>query len=122
MEDRVIDLEIRLAYQDKKAGELEELVRAMAFRLDSVERELAELAGFDAQKSPGKIEQAFARISDVLLPPSLLPEDSTAVEIVAEGRIASVPFAGLQSPKDPARRLIETHAVTMITSAPAMSA
>jgi uncharacterized coiled-coil protein SlyX len=43
MEDRVVDLEIKLAYQDKKTGELEDLVRAMAFRLDTVERELADL-------------------------------------------------------------------------------
>ncbi|MBC8024813.1 MAG: CHAT domain-containing protein, partial [Steroidobacteraceae bacterium] len=82
----------------------------------AIERELADLAGLDAQQAPGKIEQTIARISVVLLPPTLLPEDSTSVEVVAEGRIASVPFAGLRSPRNPALRLIETHAVTMITS------
>jgi uncharacterized coiled-coil protein SlyX len=43
MEDRIIDLEIKLAYQDKKTGELEDLVRALALRLDTAERDLAEL-------------------------------------------------------------------------------
>jgi uncharacterized coiled-coil protein SlyX len=43
MEDRIIDLEIKLAYQDKKIGELEDLLRALALRLDTTERELAEL-------------------------------------------------------------------------------
>ena len=43
MEDRVVDLEIKLAYQDKKTGELEELVRTLALRVDSLERELAAL-------------------------------------------------------------------------------
>ncbi len=93
-------------------------MRVAVLSLDpaAIEGELTSLAALEAQQAPGKIEQAIARISDVLLPPALLPADSTSVEVVAEGRIASVPFAGLRSPKDPARRLIETHAVTMITS------
>jgi CHAT domain-containing protein len=52
----------------------------------------------------------------VLLPAGLLPADSAAVEIVAEGRIAGVPFPALLSPDNPKRRLVETHAITMITS------
>ncbi len=83
---------------------------------EKIERALAELASLDAQRAPEKIEQALAHVSSVLLPRGLLPEDSTALEIVAEGRIANVPFAGLSSPTDPARRLVETHAVTLITS------
>jgi tetratricopeptide (TPR) repeat protein len=85
-----------------------------------IERELAGLAGLDAQTSPGKIEEAIARVSEVLLPTDLLPAQSKIVEVVAEGRLASVPFAGLRSPTNPARRLVETHAVTMITSLFAM--
>jgi CHAT domain-containing protein len=83
---------------------------------ETIERELTELATFDAQRSPEKIEQALVHMSSVLLPAKLLPADAKNVEVVAEGRIASVPFAGLRSPSDPARRLIETHAVSMITS------
>jgi tetratricopeptide (TPR) repeat protein len=82
----------------------------------AIERDLAALAALDAQRDPGKIEKTIARISDVLLPAGLLPAGSRSVEVVAEGRIASVPFGGLRSPADPARRLVETHAVTMITS------
>ncbi len=83
---------------------------------ESMERELAELASLDRQRSPDQVEKSLAHISSVLLPPGLLSDDTTALEIVAEGRIASVPFAGLRSPTEPARRLVETHAITMITS------
>jgi CHAT domain-containing protein/tetratricopeptide (TPR) repeat protein len=82
----------------------------------SLERELTELASLDAQGSPEKIELLLRQVSSVLMPPKLVPDDSHALEIVAEGRVASVPFAGLQSPADPTRRLIETHTVRMITS------
>jgi CHAT domain-containing protein len=52
----------------------------------------------------------------VLLPAGLLQPDTTALEIIAEGRIAGVPFSGLRSPVNPARRLVETHAIKMTTS------
>ena len=52
----------------------------------------------------------------MLLPAGLLPGNSTSVDIVAEGRIAGVPFPGLRSATDSNRRLAETHAITMITS------
>jgi CHAT domain-containing protein len=83
---------------------------------EAIERALTELSGFDAQHAPEKIERSLARISAVLLPPGLVAPDSRSLEIVAEGRIASVPFPGLRSPSDPKRRLVETHAVTLITS------
>jgi CHAT domain-containing protein len=81
-----------------------------------IEKKLAEFAVLDRQKNPDKVEQALAQMSSVLIPPGLLPVDSTALEIVAEGRIASVPFAGLRSPGAGARRLVETHAIKMISS------
>jgi CHAT domain-containing protein/Tfp pilus assembly protein PilF len=81
-----------------------------------IERDLTVLAGFDARQSPARFEQALTALSSVLLPARLIPPDSNALDIVAEGRIASVPFAGLSSPIDPARRLVETHALTVITS------
>jgi CHAT domain-containing protein len=82
----------------------------------TIERELAELASLNPQLSPEKVEASLEHISSVLLPPRLLDDDSNAVEIVAEGRIASVPFAGLRSPMDASRRLVETHAITLVTS------
>lgn len=83
---------------------------------EALEREVATLASFDAQGSPEKIEESLARLSPVLMPESLVPPDSNALEIIAEGRIANVAFAGLWSPTDASRRLVETHAVTLISS------
>ncbi|MBC8027937.1 MAG: CHAT domain-containing protein, partial [Steroidobacteraceae bacterium] len=91
-------------------------VTSLAMSPAALERELATLGELDRQRAPRAVEVALERVSGVLLPPSLLPADSTAIEIVAEGRVAGVPFAGLRSPTDPSRRLIETHSLTMITS------
>lgn len=82
----------------------------------ALEQELIELGALDRNAAPEKVEQALERVSALLLPAELLPANTSAVEIVAEGRIAGVPFAGLRSPTNRARRLAETHAITMITS------
>jgi tetratricopeptide (TPR) repeat protein len=82
----------------------------------ALEQELIELGALDRNSAPVKVEQALERVSAVLLPENLLPENTSAIEIVAEGRIAGVPFAGLASPGNRAQRLAETHAITMITS------
>lgn len=42
-DDRIVDLEIRLAYQDRKLEDLDTLVRALATRLETTERELREV-------------------------------------------------------------------------------
>jgi len=42
-DDRVIDLEIKLAYQDKLIRELDTLVRTFGTKLDETMRELKEL-------------------------------------------------------------------------------
>ena len=81
-----------------------------------LERKLAEIGKLDMRSSPEKVEAALAEVSADLLPAGLLPADSKAVAIVAEGRIASLPFAALRSPTDARRRLIETHDISMITS------
>src|SRR5678815_1331128 len=60
---------------------------------ETIERELTMLAALDAQKAALQIELSLAGISRVLLPTGLVPADSNALDIVAEGRIASVPFA-----------------------------
>jgi SlyX protein len=43
MEDRLVELEIRVAYQDKIIAELEAVVREFANRTVELERELTEL-------------------------------------------------------------------------------
>lgn len=40
MEDRIVDLEVRLAYQDKIIADLDEVVRVFADRVVKLEREL----------------------------------------------------------------------------------
>jgi tetratricopeptide (TPR) repeat protein len=92
------------------------VVSALAQTPKDLEQELIELGALDRQAEPGKVEQALERVSSVLMPEGLLPAKSTAVQIVAEGRIAGVPFPGLRSPSDANRRLVETHAITMISS------
>jgi len=42
-DDRILELEIKLAYQDKKLAELDALVRTLGLRLDQSERDLAAL-------------------------------------------------------------------------------
>jgi CHAT domain-containing protein len=81
-----------------------------------VELELAALAAIDKTQTPELLEQRLAQMSAEFLPREVLRDDVTAVDIVAEGRIASVPFAALHSPRQPTRRLIESHSVTMIGS------
>jgi uncharacterized coiled-coil protein SlyX len=41
--DRMIDLEVKLAYQDRLIRELDAVVRELGLRLDATERELKEL-------------------------------------------------------------------------------
>jgi tetratricopeptide (TPR) repeat protein len=81
-----------------------------------LEQELIALGALDRQAAPAQVEQALERVSTMLLPAGLVPAGSASVDIVAEGRIAGVPFPGLRSTTDSNRRLAETHAITMITS------
>jgi uncharacterized coiled-coil protein SlyX len=43
MDERFIDLEVKLAFQDRLIRELDVLVRQLATRLDQTDRELAQL-------------------------------------------------------------------------------
>lgn len=43
MDDKIVDLEIRIAYQDRKVEELDHLVRGLVTRLETAERELSEI-------------------------------------------------------------------------------
>ena len=91
-------------------------VAVLAKAPHELEQELIALGALDRQRSPEKVEQALERVSAVLLPAGLLPANSTSVDVVAEGRIAGVPFPGLRSVTESNHRLAETHAITMITS------
>ena len=43
MEQRLVDLEVRCAYQDKLIADLDEVVRVFTARVEDLEREVAEL-------------------------------------------------------------------------------
>jgi uncharacterized coiled-coil protein SlyX len=54
-DDKLIDLEVKLAYQERLIKELDTLVRGFADRLDVVERELREVKA--AMRSPVSINE-----------------------------------------------------------------
>lgn len=43
MSDPIVELQVRVAYQDKLIADLEEVVRGFAQRVETLEREMAEL-------------------------------------------------------------------------------
>ena len=43
MEDRIVELEVRLAYQDKVIADLDEVLRSFVARVEMLEREVREL-------------------------------------------------------------------------------
>jgi SlyX protein len=43
MDERLVELEVRIAYQDKLIAELDEVVRTFASRVEVLERQLGEL-------------------------------------------------------------------------------
>lgn len=54
VENRIVDLEIRLAYQDKLIAQLDEVVREFANRVDALERRVSEHeASADPDIGPG---------------------------------------------------------------------
>ena len=65
-----------------------------------IEGDLTELATFDAQRRRA-VRAGLAGPVDTSCSAGPDSADSNALDIVAEGRIASVPFAGLNSPSDP---------------------
>jgi SlyX protein len=56
MEDRIVELEIKIAFQDKTLRELDEVVTAYAARLDALTRELEALRqGVDGSAEAAEI-------------------------------------------------------------------
>lgn len=42
-DDKIVDLEIRIAYQDRRVEELDQLVRSLVTRLETAERDLEQI-------------------------------------------------------------------------------
>jgi tetratricopeptide (TPR) repeat protein len=72
----------------------------------AIDRELRRLTQLNRNASAGEAEKAYRKISRVLLPEGAITSGSTHLEIVAEGILASVPFA----------LLAEAHSISMISS------
>jgi tetratricopeptide (TPR) repeat protein len=82
----------------------------------AIERELIALAGHGKALSPAAVVRDLEHVSSWLLPEGSISSAATQLEIVAEGKIASVPFAALRSPANRLRRIAEDHSVVMISS------
>ena len=82
----------------------------------AIEREIDRLASLRRAHEPDDSVAQFARLSAWLLPEGAIAPGTTRLEIVADGKLAGLPFAALASPVDRARRLAETHSIDMITS------
>jgi CHAT domain-containing protein len=80
----------------------------------AIDRELTTLAAAIRKRDPQKLDVILAHLSTELLPPGALSDDTHVLEIVAEGRVGEIPFAGLNSPGEPARRLAESTSIEMI--------
>ena len=80
----------------------------------AIDRELTTLAAAIRKRDPQQLDVMLAHLSTVLLPAGALRDDAKTLEIVAEGRIAEIPFAGLILPGEPARRLVEGRSIEMI--------
>ncbi|HEU5134660.1 MAG TPA: CHAT domain-containing protein [Steroidobacteraceae bacterium] len=81
-----------------------------------IARELARFAKAIRARTPDETDAVLSRLSSVLLPAGVPGAGSTTVEIVAEGRIAAVPFAALSAPSEPAQRLSQQQSIVMVGS------
>ena len=79
-----------------------------------MDHELTTLAAAIRKRDPQKLDAILAHLSTELLPPGALSDDTKVLEIVAEGRVGEIPFAALNSPAAPARRLAEGASIEMI--------
>src|SRR6185295_5920731 len=59
------------------------LVSVLAVAPLDLERALTELGALDRQAVPTQVERELEKVSGVLMPPGLLPSNSSAIEIVA---------------------------------------
>ena len=85
-------------------------------RASEVDARIRELTDFDRVQDPGGFDTRLLALSNLLMPEGLGGKKSTSLDIVADGALTRFPFAGLRSPTDPTRRLIETHIVRMLPS------
>ena len=82
----------------------------------AISRDVATLAAAVRGNGAQRPDTVLSRLSTALLPPGALDSEATTLEIVAEGKAAAVPFAGLRDSSKNFRRLAERQSIVMIGS------
>jgi tetratricopeptide (TPR) repeat protein len=85
-------------------------------RAEEVDLALKALAGATRSSKPARVEEVLTRLSHALIPAGTLSEDTSILEVVADGDVIRIPFAALTSPEGRAGRLSESRSIVMITS------
>jgi len=89
---------------------------SLAASANDIARELAALAASTKARDPLQLDEVLARLSTALLPVGALNDAGGALEIVADGQLAGVPFAALRLPPDRTRRVAERKSIAMIST------
>ena len=82
----------------------------------ALSKRVAALLAIDRLQNPAAFDARLEELSGLLIPAGLGGPNVSAFEIVADGVLTQLPFSALRSPTRAARRLVETHSVTMIPS------
>jgi CHAT domain-containing protein len=91
-------------------------VTVLAANSATIAREVAALAAATREQRPRQLDAILGRLSTILIPVDAIRKDASKLEIVAEGQVAMIPFAGLSSPQETPRRLSEIRSIVMIGS------
>ncbi len=90
-------------------------VTSLAATPGAITKDLAAFSEATRERQPQRVEELLARLSTTLLPAGVLGEKATRLEVVAEGQIARIPFAGLRAPAG-SQRVLEQQSIVMIDS------
>ena len=80
-----------------------------------IERALAAFGAINQVREADRLERSLEELSAILLPPGTLEQVHGSLEIVAEGRLGTLPFAALHVPGS-GQRIVQLHSVRMISS------
>lgn len=83
---------------------------------NDIARELDALAASTKARDPVRLDEVLTRLSTALLPAGAVNDAGGALEIVADGQLAGVPFAALRLPPERTRRLAERRSIAMIST------
>jgi CHAT domain-containing protein len=81
----------------------------------AIAKDLAAFSEATRARQPQRVDELLARLSNTLLPTGVLGENPARLEVVAEGQIARIPFAGLRTSAG-SRQVLEQKSIVMIDS------